>query len=189
MNWPKMVKIAALMMGASAALVLAALVCVFPAPAQAREAPNPLDLIRNFTCVVPGYGVAPVLGKPTLNNLAVAERTPGDNKLVIWVRADLMELFKPATRLFWLEHECAHHRLGHTQYKGQPDNIEAARREDEADCAALSVLVDPNDPKIDGDGLNDIRSDVGGLPQAGFYPSGEERVLRMSSCVLRSGKY
>lgn len=199
MNWRKMVKIAAFTITLALALALGPTLGpalgVFASFAHAQQTqqthapPDPLDLIRNFTCVSPGYGVVTIRNKPDLNNLATAERLGGSNELVIWVRTDLMQLFRPITRVFWLEHECAHHRLGHTQFSGHPSDAQSAREEDEADCAALKVLVDPNDPKIDGDGLRDIQADMDRLPGAGFYPSGAERARRMSACVLAAGQY
>jgi len=149
--------------------------------------PDPLVLIRTFECHVSGYGAVEIVNAPTLNNLAMAERIAGTNKLIINIREDLMRRFKPTTRLFWLRHECAHHTLGHTKRTRKVPDAQLSREEDEADCEALKVLLNPRNPVINGDGLRDIQRDLARLPGGRYYTDGTQRAKRMAACVLKSG--
>lgn len=181
MAWRKVMNIVA--------LVGVGLLVVMAAYAQSTRVnpPDPLSLIRAFECNVPGYGKVDIVNSPSLNNLAMAERIAGSNRLVIHIRSDLMKKFRPTTRLFWLRHECAHHTLGHTKRTGRVSNEQLGRDEDAADCEALKVLLNPSHPAINGDGLRDIQHDLARLPGGRYYTDGTQRARRMAACAIAAG--
>lgn len=181
MAWRKVMNIVA--------LVGLGLLVAMASYAQARRVnpPDPLSLIRTFECNVPGYGKVEIVNAPTLDNLAMAERIAGSNRLIINIRTDLMKRFKPTTRLFWLRHECAHHTLGHTKRTTRVADEQLARDEDAADCEALKVLLNPSNPVINGDGLRDIEHDLARLPGGRYYTDGTQRARRMAVCAIQAG--
>lgn len=181
MAWRKVMNIAALV-GLGLLVALASY-----AQAKRVNPPDPLSLIRAFECTVAGYGKVEIVSAPTLNNLAMAERIAGSNRLIINIRTDFMKLFKPTTRLFWLRHECAHHTLGHTKRTARVPDEQLGREEDAADCEALKVLLNPSNPVINGDGLRVIQHDLARLPGGRYYTNGTQRAQRMAACAIKAG--
>ena len=187
MKWRTFANIAA---WAALTLVLALTLGAAPfrlalAQQAAQAAPDPLVLIRSFACVVPGYGKVAIVNDPKLDNLALAERIEGTNELVIYVRTDLMNLFKPTTRVFWLEHECSHHRLGHTKSTRAVSDACVAKQEDAADCSAIQTMVNATPPMIDAGGLAVIENDLTRIPHGpgGIYKTGAQRAQQVDRCA------
>ncbi len=131
---------------------------------------------RDFACVLDDGTQVPVYLDKTLNNVAVA-RGGGAQGLRIVVNPNALALFKPATRLFWMAHECAHQQLGHTLGNFSPD------RENEADCYAIRQLV--KDGQVNAAGLQDIQSDISKIGGDGrVYLSGPKRADLIFTCAL-----
>jgi xanthosine utilization system XapX-like protein len=154
-----------------------------------RAVSSPSSLLTNFSCTVPGYGKVALENDPTLNNVALAERLVGTNELVIRVRTNLMKKFSAITRVFWLEHECSHHLLGHTQSTTAITDACAAREEDAADCNAVQIMVNAHPPMIDAKGLsvieNDLRTKIKRNAASGdIYKDGNQRADQIHLCAI-----
>lgn len=190
MKWRTIGKIAAVRGVLAVVLIGAALVT---AMAQSKfmdlQAPDPNALLAAFTCDVPGY--RGVIADPNLNNLALAYRAPGSADLWIKVRVDLMQKFDVITRVFWLEHECAHHRLGHTRSTAPVSTACAAHEEDAADCAGIQAMVNAAPPMIYESGLNEIVADIRRIPDQpdanGIYKSSAARAAQVNRCARDDG--
>lgn len=129
-----------------------------------------------FTCVLSNGQDVPILADTNLQNVAVARRNREGQRTIVY-NPTYMEPFQPATRWFWLAHECAHQQLGHTL--GHFD----ANREQEADCYGVRQLI-KND-EIDLEGLNAIENDIkkiGGDGKA--YLPGPQRAANIEACAL-----
>lgn len=143
--------------------------------------------LKTFACTVPGYGgTVAVIDKPDLNNLSYAERigSPPRYELVIYVRTDILKKFALPTRLFWLEHECAHHTLGQTMETQLPPPEQLGREEVEADCRGIRTLAATitND---DGEIATVIR-EMTRLRGGRGYPTGDQRAACLQVCLDRS---
>lgn len=164
---------------------------------KARQAPavgaddartvDPLQALANFACVVDGHGPVPLISQADLPTLAFASRAPGSSKLEIFYNPSWMNEFNQSTRLFWLEHECSHHRLGHTQSKTEKSSNCHARQEDAADCEAILTMADLSRQTIDARGFRDIEYDVSSLPGGdGVHREGKDRVQLLRLCLSDS---
>lgn len=144
--------------------------------------------IADFTCANPNTGAPiPVVKDTALQNIAVSRRLPG-GALEIYYNPKYMGLFQPPTALFWLQHECMHHQLGHTApHDGPPlDDAGRAVEENEADCAAIKTMVKRQPPMIDAAQLQTIETEIGKLTGGGFYKTGPERAKWIDGCVVQA---
>lgn len=149
---------------------------------------NAADEIRAFSCANPSTGAPiPVMADRTLQNIAVSRRLTNGG-LRIYFNPEYIGLFQPATALFWLEHECMHHQLGHTSPTHAPALTDAARaaEENEADCAAIKKMVKRRPPMIDAQGLQTIEGEVAKLTGGGFYKTGPQRAKWIDGCVIQA---
>lgn len=158
--------------------------------------PDPSGLIRAFRCTVilepSGTAIdVAVVSDPNLNNISVAERLPGGNDLVIYYNAQRMNRFQPVTRLFWLEHECSHHTLGHTLETGGESDTQLGEEEDQADCTAIQTMVTGlagQPPMIDRAERAAIEDDLTRLmPGGGYYKPGAVRAQQIEACAQAVG--
>jgi len=144
--------------------------------------------IRAFSCANPGTGAPiPVIANQALQNIAVSRRL-ASGELMIYYNPKYIGLFQPATALFWLEHECMHHQLGHTSPEYPPALTDSARAAEEnaADCAAIKKMVKRRPPMIDAQGLQTIEAEVAKLTGGGFYKTGPERARWIDGCVIQA---
>lgn len=166
---------------------------------QARRAPtnnaddaptvDPLQALASFACVVEGYGPVPLISQADLPTLAVASRAPGSSTLEIYYNANWMNVFRLPTRLFWLQHECSHHRLGHTQRKTKKSLNCQARQEDAADCAAILTMANIERQTIDARGFRDVAFDLSFLTGGdGVHREGKDRVQLLRTCLSNSAQ-
>ena len=166
---------------------------------QARRAPtnnadaatmvDPWQALANFACVVEGYGPVPLISQADLPTLAVAARAPGSSTLEIYYNANWMNAFRLPTRLFWLQHECSHHRLGHTQSKTEKSLNCHARQEDAADCAAILTMANIERQTIDARGFRDVEFDLSQLPGGdGVHREGKDRIQLLRTCLSDSAQ-
>jgi hypothetical protein len=145
---------------------------------------DPRSALANFACVVDGYGPVRPISRADLPTLAFASRAPGSRVLEIFYNPSWMNTFRQSTRLFWLEHECSHHRLRHTQSKTEKSLNCQAREEDAADCEAIVTMADPTRRTIDARGFQDVEYDVSLLPGGdGVHRKGTDRVQLLRSCL------
>ena len=163
---------------------------ILEAPDAHRTGPRPavIQEIADFICANPNTGAPiPVVKDWALQNIAVSRRLRGGD-LEIYYNPKYMGLFKAPTALFWLEHECMHHQLGHTApHKGPPLNdAQRAAEENEADCAAIKAMVKRQPPMIDAEELQTIETEVGKLTGGGFYKTGPERARWIDGCVVQA---
>ena len=129
-------------------------------------------------CTLPDGENVPVLIDTTLQNVAVARRNAQGQRTIV-INPNVMALFQPATRRFWLAHECAHQQLGHTLGHFGPD------REQQADCHAAHQLV--KNHQMDADDLRAIEQDIsklGGDKKA--YLPGPARAYAIDECVVKA---
>jgi hypothetical protein len=164
--------------------------------AQSAPPPDPGVLIQSFQCVVLlGKNRTPirvqVISDPALTIVSMAERLPNSTDLRIRLNPTLMNRYRPVARLFWLEHECAHHTLGHTLRRSDVDPAQMGRDEDDADCTAIQTMIKglPGQaPMIDAQGLATIEADVASLMRGGgYYKPGTERAQQIEACARRVG--
>lgn len=152
--------------------------------AAGAGAVDPRSALASFACVVDGYGSVRPISRANLPTLAFASRAPGSRVLEIFYNPSWMNAFRQPTRLFWLEHECSHHRLRHTQSKTEKSLNCQAREEDAADCEAIVTMADPNRRTIDARGFQDVERDVSLLPGGdGVHRKGTDRVQLLRSCL------
>jgi len=141
--------------------------------AVAAYAQNPA-----YTCTLPSGENVPILVDATLQNVAVARRNDQGQRTIV-INPNVMAVFQPATRWFWLAHECAHQQLGHTLGNFGPD------REQQADCYAAHQLV--KNHQMDADDLRAIEEDIsklGGDKKA--YLPGPARAYAIDECVVKA---
>lgn len=162
-----------------------------------RSAPNAnnaglstsvVNELRAFSCANPNTGAPiPVVVDRALQNIAVSRRLPS-GELMIYFNPKYIGLFKPATALFWLEHECMHHQLGHTSPNYPPALTDVARAAEEnaADCAAIKKMVKRRPPMVDAQGLQTIEGQVSKLTGGGFYKTGPQRAQWIDGCVIQA---
>jgi len=131
-----------------------------------------------YSCTLSDGENVPISEDGELANVAVARRNAQGQRSIV-INPNLMELFQPATRRFWLAHECAHQQLGHTLGNYGPD------REQQADCHAAHQLVENH--QMDGDDLQAIEDDIsllGGDDKA--YLPGPARAFAIDECVVKA---
>lgn len=144
--------------------------------------------IADFTCANPNTGAPiPVVSDRALQNIAVSRRLKNGD-LEIYFNPKYLSLFQPPTALFWLEHECMHHQLGHTaaSHAAPLNDSQRAAEENEADCAAIKTMVKRQPPMIDGRELQTIENEVSKLTGGGFYKTGPERAKWIDGCVVQA---
>ncbi|HEY9078633.1 hypothetical protein [Magnetovibrio sp.] len=132
----------------------------------------------SYACILPNGENVQILANKTLPNVAVARRDSAGRRTIV-INPTLMELFQPATRWFWLAHECAHQQLGHTLGNYGPD------REQQADCYAAKQMV--KNRQMDADDLRAIEEDIsqlGGNYKA--YLPGPARAFNIDECVVQA---
>jgi len=177
-------------------LVLCGFMAAFGASAQSAPPPDADALIRAFECkVLLGKGRVAlsvrVISNSKLTMLSFAERLAGGTQLQIVYNPILMNRYRPVTRLFWLEHECAHHTLGHTLRTTAVSDAQMGEDEDAADCTAIQTLVKglPGQaPMIDAAGRGVIEADLVRLmPGGGYYKSGTKRAQHIETCAQAVG--
>jgi hypothetical protein len=126
-------------------------------------------------CTLANGRDVPIVLDNALQNIAVANRD-AQGRLTIVANPTVMAWFQPATRWFWLAHECAHHQLGHTlgHYGSQ--------REQEADCLAAKQLVKSN--QMSGTDLQAIEDDISKIrSSSAAYLPGPARAAEITNCV------
>lgn len=131
-----------------------------------------------YACTLPNGQDVPILVDATLQNVAVARRNDQGQRTIV-INPNVMALFQPATRWFWLAHECAHQQLGHTLGNFGPD------REQQADCYAAHQLV--KNHHLDANDLRAIEQDIsklGGDTKA--YLPGPARAYAIDECVVKA---
>lgn len=141
------------------------------------------DALKGYQCKVWGYGYVDVMNKPDLKNLSYAERigSPPQYTLRIFVRSDLLKTFSLPTRLFWLEHECAHHTLGQTMDTQLPPLDRLGRDEVEADCRGIRGVQ-----KLINNDHNEIATIVKEMKRmrgGQGYPAGYQRSACLQACL------
>lgn len=128
-----------------------------------------------FVCTLGNGKNVPIVLDNTLQNIAMANRD-AQGRLTIVANPKVMALFQPATRWFWLAHECAHHQLGHTLGHYGPN------REQEADCYAAKQMVKNN--QMSGNDLQAIEDDISKVESSSSaYLPGSARAAEISDCV------
>ena len=141
--------------------------------ALAAYAQNPA-----YACTLPNGDNVPILVDTSLQNVAVARRNAQGQRTIV-INPNVLALFQPATRWFWLAHECAHQQLGHTLGNFGPD------REQQADCYAAHQLV--KNHHLDANDLRAIEQDIsklGGDTKA--YLPGPARAYAIDECVVKA---
>ena len=131
-----------------------------------------------YACMLPGGQNVPILVDTSLQNVAVARRNAQGQRTIV-INPNVLAVFQPATRRFWLAHECAHQQLGHTLGHFGPD------REQQADCYAAHQLV--KNHQMDADDLRAIEQDIsklGGDKKA--YLPGPARAYAIDECVVKA---
>jgi len=131
-----------------------------------------------YACVLPNGENVPILTDTSLQNVAVARRNAQGQPTIV-INPNVLALFQPATRWFWLAHECAHQQLGHTLGHYGPD------REQQADCYAAHQLV--KNHHLDANDLRAIEEDIsklGGDKKA--YLPGPQRAYAIDECVVKA---
>jgi hypothetical protein len=88
-----------------------------------------------------------------LHQIARASLDPIGGEAVVFYNPHLLTWIHPETRLFFLTHECAHHRLGHPLGSGLTAEMESA-----ADCWAVRELI--QEGLLDEEGLISIQKDL-----------------------------
>jgi hypothetical protein len=88
-----------------------------------------------------------------LKQIALAAVDPIGGEPVVYFNPALFTWIHPSTRLFFLAHECAHHRLGQPLGSGLTAEMESA-----ADCRALRDLADIG--LLSGEDLVSIQKDL-----------------------------
>lgn len=128
-----------------------------------------------FVCTLANGKNVPIVLDTTLQNIAVANRD-AQGRLTIVANPKVMAAFQPATRWFWLAHECAHHQLGHTLGHYGPE------REQEADCLAAKQMVKNN--QMSGNDLQAIEDDISQVQSSSAaYLPGPARTAEITDCV------
>jgi hypothetical protein len=128
-----------------------------------------------FVCTLANGKDVPIVLSNTLQNIAVANRDAW-GRLIIVANPMVMAVFQPATRWFWLAHECAHHQLGHTMGHLGPE------REQQADCFAAKQLVKNN--QMSGTDLQAINDDISRMDSSSAaYLPGRARAAEITNCV------
>lgn len=129
-----------------------------------------------FVCRLKSGKTVPIVLSDKLANVAVARRTK-QGKRVIVANPTLMALFQPATRWFWLAHECAHQQLGHTLGHYGRDV------EQQADCYGIRQLIKSHHIAL-GD-LPTIQKDIEKVGGDGkTYLPGPQRAYQITACAL-----
>lgn len=164
-----------------------------PQPAEKRTlheglkltVPDPVAEIATFFCADPRNGSKiPIIPVKDLNNIAMAQPPGTDGTLSIVYSPRYIDLFEPATVLFWLSHECMHHQLGHTLEPYEPTQRPA--QEDAADCSGIAALVTSTPAQIDAAQLHTIKTEVAKLLGGANYRSGADRAAYIDGCVVRA---
>ncbi|MCR4377817.1 MAG: hypothetical protein NUV50_06960 [Rhodospirillales bacterium] len=177
-------------------VALCGIMAAFAVSAQSAPPPDADALIRAFACrVLVGKGrvVLPVsvISDPKLTMLSLAERLAGGTQLNIIYNPKLMNRYRAVSRLFWLEHECAHHTLGHTLRTSAVSDAQMGQDEDAADCTAIQTLIKglPGQaPMIDAAGRRVIEADLARLmPGGGYYKPGTVRARHIEACAQAVG--
>lgn len=142
--------------------------------------------ITGFACVVNGQSVS-IEDAPDLDNLSIATReTDPDGRVQFFITVNLKALKTLAlpTRLFWLEHECGHHALGHTRANALPPPSQLGRDEVAADCWGVRKMAS----KINNDGgeLETAIRDMNRIPGGEGYPTGAVRAACLKTCLVHA---
>ena len=159
-----------------------------PGTKPAALSASAINELSSFSCANPGTGAPiPVVADRALQNIAISKRL-SNGDLMIYFNPKYIGLFKPVTALFWLEHECMHHQLGHTSPDYPPALTDAARavEENAADCAAIKTMVKRRPPMVDAQGLQTIEGEVSKLTGGGFYKTGPQRAKWIDGCVVQA---
>ncbi|OEJ64388.1 M48 family metalloprotease [Magnetovibrio blakemorei] len=128
-----------------------------------------------FVCTLANGADVPIVLDNALLNIAIAIRDAQGRPFII-ANPQVMAAFKPATRWFWLAHECAHHQLGHTLGHYGPD------REQQADCLAAKQLVKNN--QMGGSDLQAIEDDISKVESSSSaHLPGPARAAEITDCV------
>lgn len=164
--------------------VLAGAMALWHGPDEA-EAGRWLPEVENPYCAIPTY---------KLRGLAEQASSMTDRRgRPVIIVSSMMLRNQPAYGKFLLAHECCHHTLGHVAnakkglgHVGPQAFFYIApalkRMELEADCCAVKLLRDRNE--VDGiEAGVTAMAKFGDRPTGAHYPTGNERVEKISSCA------
>lgn len=125
-------------------------------------------------------GLPVIVGSDSMT--ATARKDPAGNKY-IHIDPGAMANWT-ISRIFTLAHECAHHRLGHTNSLGEAERFAGgtARQELEADCwAAKKLRSNGYDSEVQRMVFESYQQ--GHFSGGVGYPSGVERARNIASCA------
>ncbi len=154
-------------------LVLAALLVVALAPPGAGPAAAQVP----YSACLDRHGqVIPAVVNNDMYWSGVAKLQNG-SPVILW-NAKANQALPDFVQMFIYLHECAHHLLGHVYQSGDANG---RKREDEADCWAIQLLVDGGILKVSH--IDALEQALRNTPQDKDHRGGQDLILSLARCL------